>query len=858
MSQQIPDKPAWLTDGEWNYILERDKHQCALFETCKARGLLGQTNYCSHKLDTDHWQPQVLGGDDSWSNLRLLCEAPNRGRPIEAAPHWAEANIWDDPIALAQLRETQRIAGYDAVTNPAVVPCPTKHRNALLRRVTLVPGVTGVGKAVMMESILFGINHSIGVGFPRARKILWLTPDQTLRDLAVIELASDIYDHKIIVRRAPSVIALDSYNDFQKGPGDHDICVSCPHVLFDVTDTSKNNGKRRSDDEIRHALKWFDVIVFDEGDWAKEQVRHIATLASHALKFALTASLPNLDTMEQKEREKFLRTFVLISEDAIADYQSAFDLDSCVKYIDPALSVIVGASHDEYEAFVSGQRATFSGVASPDHVPFLAIIEQAIHDADRLETQMRADSPDHYFSPHLIARFDRIEDVIAAHTVLNQILPNRALQNDGWLTTPIFQGHMRRLPHLSADEADLSARKHGKWRHPFFRAKNTGGVADNKCKRVLLMCNIGLRGINNWPILFTVDCVEEPTWIEEIQFDFGRPIRWPDKFAHFLTDKELRQFATMRIYFPKVGGWEAKKQSLDEVREFITNMKTRIAGYGFHTWIDIIEGRPPDDMPAPNVAPQAPAFTMVDKLTLQNTMGEALAIGVQLNNDGEIETILDKLDPEATGERRERAKSYVENLRDRPEFRATELLATDIEREAQINPETVLTRLKPQSSYDTHTLEQYIHQDARFAANRQQLLDDLQNSVSVRNLISQILHDTQIVNYREAPRVWRLQGPAKPPEDRGVLRIVAGELSHMLITAGALNPKDAGTVQIFMNDVAVKFFGVSGAEEGGDMDHHAYHVAILGRCRRKLQSLTRAQLTRKNILVNMARLASMK
>jgi hypothetical protein len=292
----IPDKPASLSDGEWDYVLARDNHQCALVEQCRAAGRLGQTDYCSQRLHVDHEQPRALGGDDSWMNQRLLCESKNCGRPVEPADHWARLNFWDHPIADEKLRQIQRLAGYEAVLDPEVSPALTEHRNALLQRITLLPGATGIGKAMLMLSVLFAINRVVneyGSGRPRVSRVLWLATDTTLRDAAVIELTQDAYTLGVITHREPSVAAFDSYNDFQSGPGGHEIVVSCPHILWKV---ETDAGMRRSEYEVRKALKWFDTIVFDEGDWAHSQVRRLALIASHALKFALTASPPIIST----------------------------------------------------------------------------------------------------------------------------------------------------------------------------------------------------------------------------------------------------------------------------------------------------------------------------------------------------------------------------------------------------------------------------------------------------------------------------------------------------------------------------------------------------------------------------------
>jgi hypothetical protein len=410
---------------------------------------------------------------------------------------------------------------------------------------------------------------------------------------------------------------------------------------------------------------------------------------------------------------------------------------------------------------------------------------------------------------------------------------------------------MRRLK-LPADEADLSAQKAGKWRHPFMRAKSLGGIADRTCKRILLMCNIGVRGINNWPILAAVDCTEKPTIVELIQFDVGRPIRLTERFAHFLADKDLREFVTLRIYIPAVANADAKEKRFAAARSFILNMQDQIAGRGFQTWADIVAGHSIDDMPTPDNSISAQPFTAQDRFGIINGMGEALALGADLHDETEIARIVGSLRPEATGARREQAQKYACRLRDVRVFRDDELLAVGIEREAAANPESVLTQLKPQDAYPTEMLLRFVKTDGRFASDRQIYLDALDRGDTIASKsVALILHDVQRAYYREPPRTWRLQG------DGGVLRTIAGELSYQLIASGSLPPQERGEVNKAVNIVTSRFFGVADAKEGGPMDYPPYHVAILGRCKRRLLALAHAHLTRNGKLPFHARVAAM-
>jgi hypothetical protein len=855
MTQQIPDKPEWLTSEEWQYVLERDQHQCACVNQCRLAGKLGEITCCSTKLHVDHIQPKCLGGDDSWANSRLLCDIVNCGRLVEPSEHWAQANYWDHEITVTNLRQIQIIAGYEAVQHHLVSSVLTEHRNDLLKRITLLPGVTGIGKSIMAEAVCFAINkvvNAAGLGRPRVKKVLFLATDRILRGQAVNELANDAYNYGIITHRCPSVVAFDQYSDFQRGPGDHDLVVACPQMLWEV----QNNGnQRRSSTEVRNALRWFDTIFFDEADWASDQVRWIARLGSHALKFALTASPPVIPGVDTKTAEAFLRTCVLISTEAIADYRRTQQLDGCLKVIDetnPA-GFIRCSEHDKYDVFLEGFRNTVDGQAQLDHPAFISAILRAVYDADLCESNMWKCSPKNYFSPHIIVRFDRVSDAIAAYEVLNHILPNQALQNKGWKAAIIFQGHTKRLT-LPAEERDLNATRNGQFIHPFMRAKNLErrGIADDKSKRILLMCQIGVRGINHWGITSAVDCTEQPSIIDLTQFDIGRPIRLPNHLAHFLTDETLKEFITVRIYVPSVSGSEEKERRLSAARDFVLDMQQAISGRGFQTWADIIAGVRPEDGPSIDNDPSARPFTQQDRLALMNQMGIALEQNVNLANPEEIERIVSQLHPEAAGTRQRLAQKYVEKLRDDPVFRQEEVLCVRAEQESRSSPELVQTQLRPQDTYPINTLKHFVSTDFRFEKQRALYIESLNNnSPVVIDAVSQVLRLQQTILYKEPPRIWRLQG------EGGALPIISGELTAQLLNTGLLSQGHRGEVPRALNSVAAKYFGVEDAKEGGPMDHHAYHVAILGRCRQTLQNLTRAHLVRIGILPNLARLVQL-
>jgi hypothetical protein len=181
--QTLPDKPSWLAEDEYNYILDRDQRRCVFYGRCPRAGGAAA---CDTALDFDHGQPRELGGDDSFGNVRLLCASYNRGRPLEPLQKWAQRNYFDGAVRPGALRHIQRIAGWDAIE--AIEPTISDKqslRRVLLAGTTYLPGATGTGKLILAISVMFKLNQIVGAGFPRVKNVLWLTHDTTLRDAGV-------------------------------------------------------------------------------------------------------------------------------------------------------------------------------------------------------------------------------------------------------------------------------------------------------------------------------------------------------------------------------------------------------------------------------------------------------------------------------------------------------------------------------------------------------------------------------------------------------------------------------------------------------------------------------------------------
>jgi hypothetical protein len=770
----------------------------------------------------------------------------NRGRGLVPDPKWTERNYWDNEISVRILREVQRLAGYEAIKelsgsirdfeqNVDSGGAPNSFRKQLLGgRITLIPGATGIGKTLLMQSILFTMNKLIGQDRPRVKSVLWLESDRTLRDAVAQEIEDEAYALGLVAR-APTVNIASSFSDLLRGPMGAAVTVACPQMLWE------KEMKNRSDLEKLRALIQYDTCIFDEVDWASDQVRHIADLMRHALLFSMTASPPALiegGTKEQADQlQKFVKRFVLISHEAVADHTRAVELDGCLKHLG---GVIVAAEHDSHEFIKSGYHGEADTKMSPDHPLYMSAILDAVKHADNDETNMKALVGDDYYSPHVMVAMPSINDIKTMkpnlQAQLERLVAHGHLSNSGWSVSAIYGGHERDSP---PDERDLSAKtRTGAWRHPFMIAKNNKGKATDKSKRVLLMCKIGERGINCWPINRFVDNTERRDLARLIQMDLGRPSRWPPHLSQWLGDSRLKDFATAYVYVPSSLYTEDKQKALDESYDFVRNMQTRIAGAGYLTWADLLDGKDGDkDVPS-GFDPVAPPLTQVDKYKIQAGIGKAL---MATGKSPDIEPLIERMFPTYGPRQIKKAVDYGTKLIDSGDFRDVETKASALINEFECSPVSVMEKLKPQDTYSIEALTRFVksepYYNGMWNAYIERLRSDPPDAVVVHS-VSKHLRNLQQETYRSPSRTRKLHGDRNDP---GVLKEVANELAKALYDAGQA-PDDRGEVPRAVIRAAKTLFDLHDASDDGPMDQPAYHIAILGRYRRDIQQMARGIL----------------
>src|SRR4029077_7500436 len=114
------------------------------------------------------------------------------------------------------------------------------------------------------------------------RRVLWFVHQSELGQQLKLDLIKDITELHLVAT-LPEIRICDETGDIDTDPRHHDITISCPHALWGT------KTQRRSDIEIERILSYYDVIVWDECDFARDQIMRLVRLSGHALKFGLTA-----------------------------------------------------------------------------------------------------------------------------------------------------------------------------------------------------------------------------------------------------------------------------------------------------------------------------------------------------------------------------------------------------------------------------------------------------------------------------------------------------------------------------------------------------------------------------------------
>jgi hypothetical protein len=488
--------------------------------------------------------------------------------------------------------------------------------------------------------------------------VLWLVPDRDLARSQAAEAATEPVTFGLRSTPIRTYVANEDGFTLNREPPSPGIVFGCPHYFWKVA------NRDRSDADVIDLLRIYDTIIWDECDFAEAQIQRLVDLAPHALKFGLTAT-PITGS------GAFLKRFAI---GPVIDYPTVRDSDGALKLMErgsdgdlsPSLEVLEARSHREARGV---EEEEFSGSSNDRDSLDAALVQtrRAIDAADRLETKMRRVLPDRYYSPHVLVRCrakDQAEDL---YRHLKNWLTGAGLTNDGWDVALIYSD-MKTLPgpgrrvEVPEDERSLGAvDAEGRAKHPWLAAKYNVGVATAQSKRILLVVDMGVRGVNNWTCLHVCDLTLSQSRTEVVQLGTpGRPGRWPAHLADLLTTPELQEFARLRNFLP-CNRHDPAVAIYHWAIDFAYDVVDRMADSGMLTWSDLVRGTAagPDRSP---LMPTDEPFSDLDRLHLDLALGrECDARGTAPGSltAEDIEGLIDWVEPRMDGKRRDRARDYV-------------------------------------------------------------------------------------------------------------------------------------------------------------------------------------------------------
>jgi hypothetical protein len=155
---------------------------------------------------------------------------------------------------------------------------------------------------------------------------------------------------------------------------------------------SSARSQSRSKEQRALILSKFDTIIWDECDFAVDQIEELVTLAPHALKFGLTAA-------NMGPTGKLLDRFFILA--GVASHRTVFETDHCLRPLlnwDEAVEreFIRPIAHDGYTRWDRAVEIRGEGQHGEHHslAGAMATIRAAIQACRKLEGDMRRDWPE--------------------------------------------------------------------------------------------------------------------------------------------------------------------------------------------------------------------------------------------------------------------------------------------------------------------------------------------------------------------------------------------------------------------------------------------------------------------------------
>lgn len=269
----------------------------------------------------DHTVARQNGCPNAIEFWQWMCRSDNSRKGIKDDPYWAQPFFFDQTINLDALRVAQRSDCWDRPLSYS--DYFSRPFSQLSGKILIFSGIVGCGKTLFPPVLGCSLNHIIrrdcGVAYPRVDRILVLTKEQSIRDQLAVDLATDLRKYGIMTANPnvgvigdPSSEMLRQIDSLKK----NDIWVSCIHMLFDTKD-----GPRR--ENVAQILAMFPLIVFDEPQFASDQVRKLVDQAHVSLSIGLTGS--PIDRAGE-----VLKKFFLFS---LYDYDTACSNDQSMKLV---------------------------------------------------------------------------------------------------------------------------------------------------------------------------------------------------------------------------------------------------------------------------------------------------------------------------------------------------------------------------------------------------------------------------------------------------------------------------------------------------------------------------------------------
>jgi hypothetical protein len=766
-------------------------------------------------------------------------------------PKWTKSCwFFDDYASFDQLRKMQMSSGPEMVHRYADLFIGDL-RQKLLSSISLMCLVCGAGKTLQMVATMLAINAEVNARVkdaPRCKKALWFVMERLLARQLEGELKTEIIRFNLH-HTPPEIQICDETGDLARGPGQHHITISCPHALW-----KKNGGLNPglTEEQVKLILSQYDVIIWDECDFARWQMDHLAKCAPHALKFGLTAA-----AIDAKGKD-LSKHFVLAG---VASYKNVSDFDHCLKRIIPWSDAtgggfIKGISHDGFEQINKGEDEIYDAKHKEHHsLPgAMATIRTAINDCNNLEARMKKGWPADWYSPHILVACNSVleADHFCHYTdlYLRHLNEQGSLVGDGWRATIM---HEKIKPNEKAEKHLVH--KDGNI-HPFMRAKYRDGRCERGSSRILFVVDMAIRGMNNWPLLFIVDLKRSDSVNTQVQL-LGRILRLPPRLSSRFRDNHFNDCCTGRYYYPDSGSKNIG--AMPTSYEFMLNMDERLQAANFIQWSHLLQGVTPEELP-PAEGIEKP-FTREDRLQIDAELGDLIDVGKEVTEE-QIDYIIGGLpgmpepNPEtgSRGERGESARQHIQSALTDRDYRARMVKIT-VEDDKILKP-IKHEEPKKMEDYTNQELREFIKSVPEFESMLEQMSELLTNAAFRLSIAKQRReHDVRL--YRPVPKILQLQDADGKP---GLVTDIARALASSLVSRGLIDKKDVGRVfpNIYIATGIVT--GMSGdgiTKNDSKLDQPAYHhILSLPHSQKMIKDIAVAFMVRKGLIKNISLLYS--